>query len=57
MGIVAYYCGKYTDGKNACLKAIEAGLNSELDKNNLEFYMKKEKEMADAQLPLSKTVH
>ena len=55
MGIVAYYCGKYTDGKNACLKAIEAGLNSELDKNNLEFYMKKEKEMADAQLPLSKT--
>lgn len=55
MGIVAYYCGKYTDGKNACLKAIEAGLNPELDKRNLEFYMKKEKEIADAQLPLNKS--
>jgi glycosyltransferase involved in cell wall biosynthesis len=54
MGIVAYYCDQYVAGKTACLKALEAGLNSKLDKNNLEFYIKKEKQMADAQLPLNK---
>lgn len=54
MGIVAYYCGKYEDGKEACLKAIEMGLNSDLDKSNLEFYQKKEKEISDQQLSLTK---
>ena len=41
MGIVAYYCKKYEDGKNACIKAIEMGLNIELDKKNLTFYINK----------------
>lgn len=41
MGIVAYYCGYYLEGKIACLKAIKAGINPTLDKNNLEFYEKK----------------
>lgn len=41
LGIVAYYCGKYEEGKNACLKAIEKGLNTELDKSNLKFYTDK----------------
>ena len=41
LGIVAYYCGKYEEGKNACLKAIETGLNTELDKSNLKFYTDK----------------
>jgi glycosyltransferase involved in cell wall biosynthesis len=54
MGIVAYYCGNYVNGKAACLKAIEAGLNSELDKSNLEFYIKKERELNDTQLTLDK---
>ena len=45
MGIVAYYCGQYADGKNGCLKAIKCGLNSELDKSNLKFYEDKEKEL------------
>lgn len=44
LGIVAYYCGRYKEGKIACLKAIEVGLNSELDKKNLEFYESKETE-------------
>ena len=47
LGIVAYYCEKYTEGKRACQMAIEAGLNIDLDKSNLEFYEKKEKEIAD----------
>ena len=55
MGIVSYYCGKYTEGKEACLKAIEAGLNSDLDKSNLEFYIKKEKEIAETKISLNKT--
>jgi hypothetical protein len=55
MGIVGFYCGQYNDGKEACIKAIKVGLHSDLDKSNLEFYEKKEKELADAQLPLNKT--
>ena len=54
MGVISYYCGKYEDGKVGCIKAIESGLNSDLDKNNLEFYEKKEKEIADEKEPLSK---
>jgi len=44
LGIVAFYVGKFAEGKQACLKAIEKGLNSDLDKKNLEFYENKEKE-------------
>ena len=45
LGIVAYYCKKYKEGKEACMKAIEArGL--EIDKNNLAFYKKIKKEEA-----------
>jgi glycosyltransferase involved in cell wall biosynthesis len=47
LGIVAYYCGKYEEGKNACLKAIEKGLNVELDKSNLKFYTDKLNEIND----------
>ena len=46
MGIVAYYIGQFSEGKAACLKAIEKGLNTDLDKKNLEFYEKKEQEIA-----------
>lgn len=55
MGIVAYYCGAYADGKQACLKAIEAGLNSKIDKSNLEFYEKKENEISDTIRNINKT--
>ena len=41
MGIVAYYCGKYKDGNDACIKAIKVGLNTKLDKTNLAFYIEK----------------
>jgi hypothetical protein len=50
MGIVSYYCGKFEDGKHACLKAIESGLNVDLDKSNLIYYEKKLKEPLDSQL-------
>lgn len=50
MGIVAYYAGFYKEGKIACEKAIECGLNSELDTNNLKFYQEKEKEQTDIQV-------
>lgn len=54
LGIVAYYCGKYEEGKNACLKAIEKGLNTELDKSNLKFYTDKLNENPDIQENINK---
>ena len=48
LGIVGYYCGQYSAGKTGCLKAIECGLNAELDKKNLKFYEEKEKEIKKA---------
>lgn len=54
MGIVAYYCGAYADGRDACLKAIEAGLNTDLDKNNLEFYEKKLRSMGNVPVQINK---
>lgn len=47
LGIVSYYCQKYKEGKFACEKAIETGLNTKLDKSNLQFYLKKEQEDAE----------
>jgi hypothetical protein len=44
MGIIGYYVGRYKEGKEACLKAIEAE-NQELDRNNLKFYIAKELEL------------
>jgi len=41
LGIVAYYVGKYQEGKAGCEKAIMYGLNSELDMENLKFYKDK----------------
>lgn len=54
LGIVSYYCQKYKEGKFACLKAIEKGLNTELDKSNLQFYLKKEQEEAEKKILLNK---
>jgi len=43
LGKVGFYAGFFKEGKTGCLKAIEFS-NSELDKKNLEFYIKKENE-------------
>ena len=56
MGIVAYYCGKFEDGKHACLKAIEGGLNIDLDKSNLIYYEKKLAELSNSKIPLNKAL-
>jgi glycosyltransferase involved in cell wall biosynthesis len=51
MGISAYYCGQFVDGKNACLIAIEFAKNNpsrcyiDIDQKNLQFYLEKEKEL------------
>lgn len=42
LGIVGYYAGFYNEGKIACLKAIETGLQKEVDERNLKFYEEKE---------------
>ena len=44
MGIVGYYYGAYKEGKEACEKALQTNLNSDIDRNNLKFYEKKEEE-------------
>jgi glycosyltransferase involved in cell wall biosynthesis len=49
LGIVSYYVGKYKEGKEACLKAIEQNVHKELDTNNLKFYLDKEKELNQEQ--------
>jgi len=46
MGIVAYYAKHHKEGKIACLRAIENGtklkINTDIDKNNLNFYLSDE---------------
>ena len=44
LGISGWYAGFHKEGKIGCLKAVECGLNTELDKNNLKHYEAKEKE-------------
>jgi hypothetical protein len=45
LGIIAYYVEKYQEGYVGCKKAIEMGLNVDMDTKNLEFYEKKFKEI------------
>lgn len=44
LGIIAYYVGRYKEGKEACLKALEME-NKDEDLDNLIFYLKKEREL------------
>lgn len=39
LGRIGYYCNKMNEGKIGCLRALEAMPNSEVDKNNLKFYL------------------
>jgi glycosyltransferase involved in cell wall biosynthesis len=43
MGIIAYYVGENELGKQACYKAIEQGINKEMNEKNLKFYLDAEK--------------
>ena len=45
LGIVAYYVGRYKEGKDACIRALQAEPESQLDMSNLQFYLKKDKEL------------
>ena len=45
MGTVAYYVGRYKEGKEACIRALQAEPENQLDMNNLQFYLKKDKEI------------
>jgi glycosyltransferase involved in cell wall biosynthesis len=42
LGIIGWYAGFHKEGKIGCLKAIECGLNNELDTKNLKFYTDEE---------------
>jgi hypothetical protein len=48
MGIIAYYVGKYDEGKSASLKAISTGLNKVENEKILKFYTDKEIEMRNS---------
>lgn len=39
LGISAYYVKAYEEGKNACQKALESGFDTELNTNNLKWYI------------------
>lgn len=45
LGIVAYYVDKYKEGYDACLKALESGIDVNLNTKNLSFYQKKLKDV------------
>jgi glycosyltransferase involved in cell wall biosynthesis len=49
LGIIAYYYNKFNEGKWACEKALEFKPDSEMDRNNLQFYLDKEKEIKEIQ--------
>jgi len=42
-GISSYYVGEFDKGRQACMKAIESGFDTELNKKNLEYYLLHEK--------------
>jgi hypothetical protein len=44
LGMAAFHVGRYREGKDACLRAIEAE-NADIDKFNLKFYLKKDIEI------------
>lgn len=44
LGISGWYAGFYDQGKMGCIKAIETGINVELNEANLKFYLDKELE-------------
>lgn len=41
LGMVAFYVDQFEEGRESCKKAIEAGMNVDIDKHNLTFYDKK----------------
>lgn len=45
LGIVGFYCGRYKEGKEACVKALQAEPESQIDWDNLQFYLEKDKEL------------
>jgi hypothetical protein len=45
MGIIAYYVEKYEEGIQACVTALKNGNNKQLDGMNMQFYVKKLKEL------------
>jgi hypothetical protein len=46
MGIVGYYVGRYKEGKEACIKALEVEDN-EIDMTNLLYYLRRERELKE----------
>ena len=44
LGISGWYAGFYEQGKVGCIKAIETGINVDLNQSNLKFYLDKELE-------------
>lgn len=45
LGLAGWYAGFYNEGKTGCKKALEAGINVELETNNLKMYETRERDM------------
>lgn len=50
MGIIAYYVGKFTEGKEAALKALSTGLNKVENEKILKFYTDREETLMKTQV-------
>lgn len=56
MGIIAYYVGKYEEGKYACTIAISQNINKQVDEKNLQFYIEKTSKQNNKEQFISNTI-
>uniref|UniRef100_A0A6C0D131 Glycosyltransferase 2-like domain-containing protein n=1 Tax=viral metagenome TaxID=1070528 RepID=A0A6C0D131_9ZZZZ len=54
MGIIGFYTKNFVEGKEACKRAIATGINVELDKSNLQFYLDAEENDRKGKLQFEK---
>ena len=46
LGIISFYVGRYREGKEACIKALQAEPTSQIDMDNLQHYLRKNNELS-----------
>jgi glycosyltransferase involved in cell wall biosynthesis len=45
LGIIGFYAGRYKEGKEAVIKALQYDAESKIDQDNLQFYLQKDKDI------------
>lgn len=50
LGKAGWYSNQHKEGKIGCIKALESGINNELEQKNLEYYINEEREIEAKQI-------